>query len=72
MGLFYGFQASIDEYLILLILAILFHLLAVISMIILAFADPGIIPKIHGAYEHKEFKHLPIPEDYLDGSIGEM
>ncbi len=70
MGLFYGFSISVHKYIVLLILAAIFHLLSLLTMIILAFADPGIIPKIYGTYEHKDFKKIPISDDYLDGSVG--
>ena len=36
---------------------------------ILAFTDPGIIPKIIGPYENPSYKNIPISEEYVDGSI---
>ena len=70
MGLFYGFSISLDKYIVLLILAVIFHFFSILAMIILAFANPGIIPKVYGTYEHKDYKKIPISEDYVDGSIG--
>ena len=46
--------------------------MAIAAAAILAFADPGIIPKIYGEYELKELKRIPISQEYIDGSIGEM
>ena len=48
MILFYIFSCSIEKHLALFIIAIIFHVLSLVFMIILAFADPGIIPKIYG------------------------
>lgn len=70
MGLFYGFSISVDKYIALLIVAAMFHFVSILAMVVLAFANPGTIPKIYGTYEHKDFKKIPISEDYLDGSIG--
>ena len=72
MALFYVFSSSAHDNLALLILGAFFHFLSIFFMVILAFADPGIIPKIYGEYELKELKRIPISQEYIDGSIGEM
>ena len=72
MILFYVFSTSTQKHLPLLVLAIIFHLLSLAFMVVLAFADPGIIPKIYSEYEHENFKKIPIPPDYIDGTVSDM
>ena len=60
MVLFYVFSISLEKYIILFVLAAVFHFFSLLTMIILAFADPGFIPKIHGTYEYKDFRRIPI------------
>jgi hypothetical protein len=42
-----------------------------VALVVLAYVDPGIIPKIYSTYEHKHYRHIPIPSTYRDESISE-
>ena len=49
----------------LLILVIIFHLLTFLSLIILAYKDPGILPKILPSFESPNLTHIPIDKRYV-------
>lgn len=49
----------------LLILVIIFHFLTFLSLIILAYKDPGILPKILPSFESPNLTHIPIDKRYV-------
>lgn len=59
------------SYWYLVIIVGFFHVLSVFLMVVLALADPGIIPKIFSRYENKQYKRIPIRPEYVDNSAGE-
>ena len=52
-------------------LTVLFHFSTIFFMIILAFMDPGVIPKIFPSFEHSHYKDIPISPEYVDASISD-
>ena len=49
---------------IFIVLLVLFHIVTLIVLIILAYVDPGIMPKILPGYEREELKNIPIDPRY--------
>lgn len=70
MILFYVFSSREGTW-PLVMLAAIFQVMTLFFMVILAFTDPGIIPKIFSNYEYQEFRRIPISSEYIDGSISD-
>jgi hypothetical protein len=59
MILVYVFSTN-AKYWYLIVFSVIFHVLTMVCMLLLAWVDPGIIPKIFSAYENKDYKAIPI------------
>lgn len=70
MGLMYAFSTDPD-YWYLIVLAVLAHVGTMVFMLMLAWVDPGIIPKIFSNYELPAFRKIPISHDYITGIVSE-
>ena len=62
--LYYIFTASYAPT-ALLVFVIIFHLLTFLSLIVLAFKDPGILPKILSSFESPNLTQIPIDNRYI-------
>lgn len=70
MALFYAFSTHPDLW-ALIVFSVFFHISVVALMLLLAWVDPGIIPKIFSNYEHPGYRKIPISKSYLTGQISE-
>jgi hypothetical protein len=68
MILFYVFSTN-STYWYLIAITAISHFFTVILLLLLAWIDPGIIPKIMSTYEQPAFKNIPISPGYLDNSV---
>lgn len=59
MVLFYVFSVEWSRW-YLAMFSLIFHFLSIFFMVILAFVDPGIIPKIFGGFESTDYSKIPI------------
>jgi len=66
MALLYAFSTHSDLW-PLIVITVFNHVGVIICMLVLAWVDPGIIPKIFSNYEHPGYRRIPISKSYLTG-----
>lgn len=70
LGLMYAFSTHPDLW-IFIVFTVFFHIATDVFMLMLAWVDPGIIPKIFSNFQNPNYRKIPINKTYIDGTVSE-